>query len=76
MNRKPQGFINGSVLTLLIFGLVLFGLLVYGAQSGQELPLWPAILVCLVNLFAATKVIMAVRKSKQQRAETPPDQST
>lgn len=67
LNRKQDGFIGGSGVALLIGGLALGGLLVYGALSGYELPLWPAIAVALVNLVAAAKIIMDTRKARQRQ---------
>ena len=69
MHHKQLGFINGAVITLLIGGLAIGGLLLYGLVTEQELPVWPAVLVGLVNLMAAGKVILDVKKSKQQREE-------
>ncbi|MFA7291557.1 MAG: hypothetical protein WC023_04825 [Rhodocyclaceae bacterium] len=66
MNCKQNGFINASTLTLLVAGAALFGLLIYGAQSGYELPVWPAVAVILVNLIAAGKIILDIKKRKQQ----------
>lgn len=57
---------NFGAMTLLIGGLALAGLLLYGWQSGQELPLWPAIAVALVNLFAAVRIVLNIRKAKQR----------
>lgn len=49
-------------------GLGLAGLLLYGWQSGQELPLWPAVAVAVVNLVAAGKIL---RDVLQRRARPP-----
>ncbi|MDP3032407.1 MAG: hypothetical protein Q8N33_10055 [Rhodocyclaceae bacterium] len=77
MNFKQDGFINGSVIVLLIGGLMLGGLLVYGAKSGQELPFWPAIAVAVVNLVAAAKIVIDTKKARRQKhlpkTNTPPD---
>lgn len=77
MNFRQDGFINGSVIVLLIGGLMLGGLLVYGAKSGQELPFWPAIAVALVNLVAAAKIVIDTKKARRQqhlpKTNTPPD---
>ncbi|MCF8149873.1 MAG: hypothetical protein K9K30_07395 [Burkholderiaceae bacterium] len=67
MISKQEGFISGSIVTLLIGGLALLGLLVYGLRSGQELPLWPALAVALVNVVAAAKIVVDIKKAKQQR---------
>lgn len=66
MKRKETGAINAGVLTLLVAGAALAGLLIYGWQSGQELPLWPALAVVAVNVVAALKVAMDARKSRGQ----------
>ena len=70
MHHKQFGFVNGAIMTLLIGGLAIGGLLLYGLVSGQELSVWPAVLVGLVNLVAAVKVILDVKKTKQQRDAT------
>ena len=67
LNRKQEGFINGSAMTILIGGLVLGGLLIYGSKTGQELPLWPAIAVVVVNLVAAVKLVLDIRTAKKLR---------
>ena len=74
LNLRQQGFISIGSTALLLGGLVLAGALLYGMQSGYELPLWPAIAVALVNLIAAGRLIYEVRARKQQQARpaTPP----
>ncbi|CAI09367.1 hypothetical protein [Aromatoleum aromaticum] len=67
MNRKQDGFIRFGTMTLLVSGLAFFGLLIYGMTSGQELPLWPAIAVALVNVIAAAKIIMTVKNGRSQQ---------
>lgn len=67
MNSRQNGFVNFGIMTLLIGGLALAGLLIYGAQSGQELPLWPALAVTLVNLVAAGKIIFDVKKARKHK---------
>ncbi len=69
MHHKQHGFINGGIVTLLIGGLAIGGLLLYGSVTGQELPVWPAVVVGIVNLVAATKVIIEVKKNKQLRQQ-------
>jgi hypothetical protein len=66
LNRKEKGAINAGVLTLMVAGAALAGLLIYGWQSGQELPLWPALAVAAVNVIAALKVVVDVKKSRSQ----------
>lgn len=72
MKHKQHGLIKGDVIGILIGGIALGGLLVYGSVSGQPLPVWPAVLVALVNVAAAVNVFMGVRKVKQQRRAKPP----
>ncbi|WP_210542805.1 hypothetical protein [Rhodoferax sp. PAMC 29310] len=69
MHHKQSGFINGGVITLLIGGLAIGGLLLYGSVTGQELPVWPAVVVGIVNLVAAGKVFMDVKKTKKLRQD-------
>jgi hypothetical protein len=69
VHHKQDGFINGGVMTLLIGGLAIGGLLLYGSVTGQELPVWPAVLVGIVNLAAAGKVILDVKKAKKLRRD-------
>lgn len=63
--KVQRGAINASVLTLLVAGAALAGLLIYGWQSGQELPLWPALAVAAVNVIAAMKVAMDTRNARK-----------
>ncbi len=72
MKHKQHGLIKGDVIGILIGGLALGGLLVYGAVSGQALPVWPALAVALVNVVAAGNVVWGIRKAKQQRQAKPP----
>lgn len=80
LNFKQRGFVSFGTMTLLVGGTALGGLLLYGAKSGHELPLWPAILVALVNLAAAGKLVLETREKKRlqqaamekQADETPP----
>ena len=72
LKHKQHGLIKGDVIGILIGGLALGGLLVYGSISGQELPVWPAIAVALVNVVAAGNVFWGIRKAKQQRQAKPP----
>ncbi len=71
MSSRQDGKINFGILTLLVGGLALAGLLIYGLKSGQELPVWPAIAVALVNLVAAAKIVIDVKKTRSQRQVGP-----
>lgn len=66
LDSRQHGFVNFGIMTLLVGGLALAGLLIYGAQSGQELPLWPALAVALVNVVAAAKVVIDTKRARKQ----------
>lgn len=70
LKYKQRGFIGFGAMTLIIGGLALAGLLVYGWQSGQDLPLWPAIAVVLVNVVGAAKIVVDTKKARQQQPTT------
>lgn len=72
MNFRQKGFVSFPIMTLLVGGLALGGLLAYGLVSGQELPLWPAVTVALVNVVAAVKLVIDTRKARQQRQAAAP----
>lgn len=57
---------------ILLGGAALGGLLLYGSVTGQALPLWPAVIVGLVNVVAAGNVVWNVKKAKKaaQAAQT------
>ncbi len=61
---------------ILLGGAALGGLLLYGSVTGQALPLWPAVIVGLVNVVAAANVFWNVKKAKKAaqtgNAEQPP----
>ncbi len=69
LGGKQNGFISGDIIAIVIAGVALGGLLIYGSQTGQELPVWPAIAVVLVNLVAAGRVIWSVNKAKKLQQE-------
>jgi hypothetical protein len=71
LKHKQHGLIKGDVIGILIGAIALGGVLVYGWVSEQPLPLWPAILVALVNLVAAANVFRGVMKAKKQRQAMP-----
>jgi len=67
LNRKQDGFISSSMITILIGGLALGGLFIHASATGQELPLLPAIAVAVVNLLAAGKIVLDVKARKQRQ---------
>lgn len=71
MNFRESGFINSSMITILIGGLALGGLFIHASATDQELPLLPAIAVAVVNLLAAGKIILDVRARKQRQQARP-----
>lgn len=68
--NKPQ--FPKDLIGLLLGAAMLGGLLLYGAVSKQPLPFWPAIAVIGVNVFAAVRIVLRVRK--QRAAKLPLDQ--
>ncbi len=69
MNCRQEGFINSGVLIILIGGLALGGLFIHSLSTGQDLPVWPAVAVILVNLIGAAKIVIGVRNAKKLRRE-------
>lgn len=67
LNCRQGGFIDSGVLIILVGGLALGGLFIHSLSTGQELPVWPAIAVILVNLVGAAKIVIGVRNAKRQR---------
>lgn len=65
-----RGVLSFGSMTLLVGGLALAGLLFWGWKTGQDLPLWPALLVAGVNVFGAVKLVMEMkaRQAAQQAA--------
>ena len=56
-------------MTLIVGGLALAGLLFWGWNTGQALPLWPALLVIAVNVFGAVKLVHEIKtRHAAQRA--------
>ncbi len=69
MNCRQEGFINSGVLIILIGSLALGGLFIHSLSTGQDLPVWPAVAVILVNLIGAAKIVIGVRNAKKLRQE-------
>jgi len=66
MQYRDKNYLSFGVMTLIIGGLVLLVLLLYGWQSGQELPLWPALAVVAVNVVAAIRLVLVRKRAQQQ----------
>ncbi len=64
-----KGVFSFGSMTLIVGGLALAGLLFWGWKTGQELPVWPALLVAAVNVFGAVK-LMREMKARQAARET------
>ena len=62
-----KGMLSFGSMTLLVGGLALAGLLFWGWKTGQELPLWPALLVAAVNVFGAIKLVMETKARQAAR---------
>lgn len=65
-----KGMLSFGSMTLIVGGLALAGLLFWGWKTGQDLPLWPALLVVAVNIAGAVKLVheTKVRKAAQKAA--------
>ncbi len=61
MVNIKSGVLSFGSMTLIVGGLALAGLLFWGWKTGQELPLWPALLVAAVNVFGAVKLVRETR---------------
>lgn len=61
MADRLKSVLSFGSMTLLVGGLALAGLLLWGWKTGQELPLWPALLVAAVNLFGAYRLVREAR---------------
>ena len=62
-----KGMLSFGSMTLLVGGLALAGLLFWGWTTGQELPLWPALLVAAVNVIGAVKLVLETRAKQAAR---------
>lgn len=72
MAGKYTGIFSFGSMTLAVGGFALFALLAWGWATGQQLPLWPALLVAAVNVVGAVKLLQetrAKRHSGQPRRE-------
>lgn len=73
MSVPYKELLSFGSMTLLVGALGLGLLLLWGWQSGQELPLWPALLVAGVNVFGALKLLHETKTrqaaARQQAAE-------
>lgn len=49
---------------------ILFG---YHAVTGTEVPVWQALAVAAVNIIAAGKLYLTVKKTRQQQGRPPPE---
>lgn len=65
-----KGVLSFGSMTLLVGGLALVGLLLWGWTAGQELPLWPALLVAAVNVVGAVKLVLETRARQAARQAT------
>jgi hypothetical protein len=62
-----KGVLSFGSMTLVVGGLALAGLLFWGWNTGQDLPLWPALLVVGVNVFGAVRLVMETRARQAAR---------
>lgn len=66
-----SGFFSFTSLSQLVGALALVGLLLYGWTTGQQLPLWPSLLVVGVNVVLAVRLVLEI---KARRANSSPSQ--
>ncbi|WP_418317123.1 hypothetical protein [Piscinibacter sakaiensis] len=64
-----KGVLSFGSMTLVVGGLALVGLLYWGWKTGQELPLWPALLVAAVNVFGAVRLVIETKAKRAAAAE-------
>lgn len=62
-----NGVLSFDSMSLLVGALALAGLLFWGWTTGQELPLWPALLVAAVNVFGAVKLVSETKARQAAR---------
>lgn len=62
-----KGVLSFGSMTLLVGALALAGLLFWGWKTGQDLPLWPALLVAAVNVVGAVKLVLETRARRRVR---------
>lgn len=60
--------LRSDTIVILIAAIPLGGMLAYYAISGNEIPLWQALAVGVVNLLAAGKLFLNVQKAKRNQA--------
>ena len=68
-----SGFFSFTSLSQVVGALALVGLLLYGWVTGQELPLWPALLVVAVNVVLAVRLVLEARARRNQPSVPPSD---
>ena len=68
MAEDYKGMLSFGSMTLAVGGLALFALLAWGWLSGQQLPLWPALLVAGVNVFGAIKLMQETKAKRAAQA--------
>ncbi|MDP3134083.1 MAG: hypothetical protein Q8M78_14240 [Burkholderiaceae bacterium] len=70
------GYSSFATLSQVVGALALVGLLLFGWITGQQLPLWPALLVVAVNVVLAIRLVLGVMKrraaAQAQATKTPP----
>jgi hypothetical protein len=63
-----SGFFSFTSLSQLVGGLALVGLLLYGWTTGQQLPLWPSLLVVGVNVVLAVRLVLEIKARRMNEA--------
>ena len=68
-----SGFFSFTSLSQLVGGLALVGLLLYGWTTGQQLPLWPSLLVVGVNVVLAVRLVLEIKAPRMNEARQKKD---
>ncbi len=55
-----------DIIAIMIAGVAVIALLAHYAIKGQEIPLGPALAVAVVNVLAAWRLFVVVKKAKEQ----------
>lgn len=70
-----SGLFSFTSLSQVVGALALVGLLLYGWTTGQQLPLWPALLVVAVNVALAVKLVLDIKARRAGKPGQPGDKS-
>lgn len=64
-----------DIAVLMVVALAMCALLAHYAIKGQDIPIWQALAVAVVNLFAAGKLFLTVKKAKDEQRRAQADKA-